>query len=117
MVIWKISLKQLSSLHSRSNHLLLAPSTPPICDDETSYFPNFESNHDFVNNDDQSDIISINSNVNNKEGSRFPMNNDNVIFVSQNVQGIRSNLRRINLDDIVQNMIYRNLSVHCIQET
>ena len=45
------------------------------------------------------------------------MNNDNIIFVSQNVQGLRNNLKRINLDAIVQNMIYRNLSVSCIQET
>ena len=76
-----------------------------------------ESDDGFVNNDDQSDIISINSNVNNKEDSRFLMNNDNMIFVSQNEQGLRSNLRRINLDAIVQNMICRNLSVYCIQET
>ena len=36
-----LSLKQLSSLHTRYNHLLLAPNTPPTCDDEKSY-PNEE---------------------------------------------------------------------------
>ena len=49
-----LSLKQLSSLHSRNNHLLLAPNTPPTCDDEKSYLLIFESNDDFVNNDNQS---------------------------------------------------------------
>ena len=80
-----LSLKQLSSLHSRNNHFLLAPNTHLTCDDEKSYLPNFESNDSFVSNDDQSDISSINSNVNNKEDSKFLMNNDNIIFVSQNV--------------------------------
>ena len=75
------SLKKLSSLHTRNNHLLLALNTPPTCDNEKSYLPSFESNVDFVNNDDQSDIISINSNANKKEDSRFPINNDNIIFV------------------------------------
>ena len=37
--------------------------------------------------------------------------------MSQNVQGLKSNARSINLDDIVQNVINRNLSVYCIQET
>ena len=45
------------------------------------------------------------------------MNNENIIFISQYVQGLRINLRRINLDAIVQNMNNRNLSVYCIQET
>ena len=78
-----LSLKQLSSLYSRNNHCLLAPNTHLTCDDEKSYLPNFESNDYFVSNDDQSDISSINSNANNKEDSKFLMNNDNIIFVSQ----------------------------------
>ena len=111
-----LSLKQLSSLHSRNNHFLLAPNTPPKCDDEKSYLPTFESNDDFVNNDDQSDISSINSNGNNKKNSSFTINNDNIIFVSQKVQSLKSNARSINLDTI-QNMLHRNLYVYCIQET
>ena len=77
-----LSLKQLSSLHSRNNHLLLAPNTPPTCDDEKSYLLIFESNDDFVNNDNQSNIISINSNMNKEEDSTFSMNNDSINFIS-----------------------------------
>ena len=39
------------------------------------------------------------------------------MFVSQNVQGLKSDTTRINLDAIVQNMINRNYSVYCIQKT
>ena len=77
-----LSLKQLSSLHSRNNHLLLAPNTPPTCDDEKSYLLIFESNDDFVNSDNQSNIISINSNMNKEEDSTFSMNNDSINFIS-----------------------------------
>ena len=112
-----LSLKQLSSLHSRKNHLLLDLNTSTTCDDEKSYLPAFELNDDSDNNDDKSEWNSINHTVIDTDDTRFTINNDKLIFLSQNVQGLRSYLRKINLDAIVQNMIYRNLSVYCIQET
>ena len=77
-----LSLKQLSSLYSRNNHCLLAPNTHLTCDDEKSYLLIFESNDDFVNSDNQSNIISINSNMNKEEDSTFSMNNDSINFIS-----------------------------------
>ena len=71
-----LSLKQLSSLHSRNNHLLLAPNTSRTCDDEKSYLPAFESNDDSVNNDDKSELNSINHTVFNTDDTRFTINND-----------------------------------------
>ena len=110
-----LSLKQLSSFHSRKNHLLLAPNTATTCDDEISYLSPFESIDDSVNNDDKSELNSIHHTVIDTDNTRFIINNYKLILVSQNIQGLRSNLRRINLDAIVQNMIYRNLYVYCIQ--
>ena len=66
---------------------------------------------------DESENSGIIPFVNNMDESISSANNEMIIFVSQTVQGLKSNTRSINLEAIVQNMINRNLSVYCIQET
>ena len=75
-----LSLKQLISLHSKNKYLLLVPNTPSTCDNDKSYIPTTESNDDFVNNDDQSEINSINFSVNITNDLRTSMTNDNIVY-------------------------------------
>ena len=56
----------------------------------------------------------MNHTVIDTDNTRFTINNYKLIFISQNIQGLRRNLRRINLDAIVQNITYKNVSVYCI---
>ena len=79
-------------------------------DNDKYYFPKSESKDEYEN----SGIIPF---VNRMDESISPANNEMIIFVSQNVQGLKSNARSINLDAIVQNMINSNVFVYCIQET
>ena len=72
-----LSLKQLSFLHSRKNHLLLDLNTSTTCDDEKSYLLAFELNDDSDNNDDKSEWNSINHTVIDTDDTRFTINNDN----------------------------------------
>ena len=70
----------MPSLHSKNKHLLLVPNSPPTCDNDKSYIPTSESNDDFVNNDDQSEINSINFSVNITNDLRSSITNDNIIY-------------------------------------
>ena len=76
-----LSLKQLISLHSKNKYLLLVPNTPSTCDNDKSYIPTTESNDDFVNNDDQSEINSINYSANITNNPRSSMTNDKIIII------------------------------------
>ena len=95
------SIKQLSSLHSRNNHLLLALNTSTTCDDKKYYLFVFESDDVSVNNDDKSEWNSIHHTAIDTDDITFTINNYKFIFVSHNVKGLRSNVRRINIDAIV----------------
>ena len=42
---------------------------------------------------------------------------NNLSFISQNVQSLKSEAKSINLDAVIEMMIKNNITVYCIQET
>ena len=140
-----LSLKQLSSLHTRNNHLLLAPNTLPTCDDEKSH-PNVEflvensletPQFPFMSPSSPSPSPSPSSSLpkttdtplhtpeqdNNEDSppskneSYSNLKGESIVFLSQNVHSLRSESQRLYLDIIVELMSFRKIDVYLIQET